>query len=217
VWCKRSGFRDRMVHALRSWSSLLFSIFVVVCFSSTAFGLHFFCGGRYRGCVSLNIFSASFSWFSFALRRCNFRFWDRVNPAGHHRGMEYFGSAVLMVVVSSFLVVLADSPKIIGPSLSSYMMTSAVPILMISFFVVLSVAAGICPPCRIGRPLRPSTLAILLGLCLVTGLSDAQSVLYWRCQPVEYRCLGCPRSRVLWHPKWIWWHAPHLIWDIWCR
>jgi hypothetical protein len=95
--------------------------------------------------VSLNIFSASFSWFSFALRRCNFHFWDRVNPDGHHRGIEYFGSAVLMVVVSSFLVVLADSPKIIGPSLSSCMMTSAVPILMVSFFVVLSVVVGICP------------------------------------------------------------------------
>jgi hypothetical protein len=63
--------------------------------------------------------------------------------------MEYFGSAVLMVVVPSFLVVLADSPKIIGPSLSSCMMTSAVPILMISFFVVLSVAAGICPPAEL--------------------------------------------------------------------
>jgi hypothetical protein len=60
--------------------------------------------------------------------------------------MEYFGSAVLMVAISSFLVMLADSPKIIGPSLSSCMMTSAVPILMISFFVVLSVTAGICPP-----------------------------------------------------------------------
>jgi hypothetical protein len=118
---------------------------VAVCFSSTAFGLHFFYGGGYCGCVSLNIFSASFSWFSFALRRCNFRFWDRVNPAGHYRGMDYFGSAILMLAVSSFLVVLADSPKIIGPSLSSCMMTSAVPILMISFFVVLSVAAGICP------------------------------------------------------------------------
>jgi hypothetical protein len=119
---------------------------VAVCFSSTAFGLHFFCGGGYCGCVSLNIFSASFSWLSFALRRCIFRFWDRVNPDGHHRGMEYFGSTVLMAVVSSFLVVLADSPKIIGPSLFSCMMTYAVPILMMSFFVVLSVAAGICPP-----------------------------------------------------------------------
>jgi hypothetical protein len=124
---------------------LFFSIFVVVCFSSTAFGLHFFCGGGYCGCVSLNIFSAS-SWLSFALRRCNFRFWDRVNPAGHHRGMEYFGSAVLMVVVSSFMVVLADSPKITGPLLFSCMTISAVPILMTSFFVVLSVAVGICPP-----------------------------------------------------------------------
>jgi hypothetical protein len=92
-------------------SVVLFSIFVVVCFSSTAFDLHLFCGGGYCGCVSLNIFFASFSCLSFALRRCNFRFWDRVNPDGHHRGMEYFGSTVLMAVVSSFLVVLADSPK----------------------------------------------------------------------------------------------------------
>jgi hypothetical protein len=113
-----------------------FLFFVAVCFSSTAFGLHFFCDGGYSGCVSLNIFSASFSWLSFTLRRCNFLFWDRVNPAGHHRDMEYFGSAVLMVVVS-FLVVLADSPKIIGPLLSPCMTTSAVPILMMSFFVVL--------------------------------------------------------------------------------
>jgi hypothetical protein len=108
---------------------------VVVCFSSTAFGLHFFCGGGYYGCVSLNIFFVSFSWLSFALRRCNFRFWDRVNPDGHHRGMEYFGSAGWMAAVSSFLVVLADSPKIIGPSLFSCMMTSAVPILMMSFLL----------------------------------------------------------------------------------
>jgi hypothetical protein len=28
---------------------------------------------------------------------------------------------------------------------------------------------------------------------------------------------GVPPSGVLWHPMWIWWHAPHLIWDIrWC-
>jgi hypothetical protein len=107
--------------------------------------------------------------------------------------MEYFGSAILMAVVSSVLFVLADSPKIIGPSLSSCMTTPAVPILMISFFVVLSVA-GICP-CRIGRPLRSSSLAILLGLCLVTKLSGPQSVLYWRCQPIEYGCLGVPPKR----------------------
>jgi hypothetical protein len=81
---------------------VLFSIFVAVCFSSTTFGLHFFCGGGYCGCVSLNIFSTSFSWFSFAHRRCIFRFWDRVNPDGHHRGMEYFRSAILMAAVSSF-------------------------------------------------------------------------------------------------------------------
>jgi hypothetical protein len=26
----------------------------------------------------------------------------------------------------------------------------------------------------------------------VTGLRGTQSVLYWRCQPIKYRCLGCP-------------------------
>jgi hypothetical protein len=71
------------------------------------------------------------------------------------------------------------------------------------------------PPCWIGRPLRPNNLAILLDLCLVTGLRGTQSFLYWRCQPFKYRCLGCPPSGVLWHPKWIWWHAPHLVRDIW--
>jgi hypothetical protein len=79
------------------------------------------------------------------------------------------------------------------------MTTSVVPILMMSFFVVLLVVVGICPY-RTGRPLRPSGPAILLGLCLVTGLSGAQSVLYWRCEPIEYRCLGCPPSGVMWHP-----------------
>jgi hypothetical protein len=59
--------------------------------------------------------------------------------------MEYFGSAILKAAVSSVLFVLAYSPKIIGPSLSFCMTTSAVPILMMSIFIVLSVAAGICP------------------------------------------------------------------------
>jgi Na+/proline symporter len=142
---------------------VLFSIFVAVYFSSMHFGLHFFCGAGYCGCVSLNIFSASFPWFSFALRRCNFRFWDRVNPDGHHRDMEYFGSAILMAVVSSFLIVLADSPKIIGPSLCSCMTTSVIPILIMSFFVVLSVAVDICPPFGLvglcGRVVRQSCWA----------------------------------------------------------
>jgi hypothetical protein len=139
---------------------VLFSVFVVVSFSSTAFGLHLFCGGGYFGCVSLNIFSASFSWFSFALRRCNFCFCDRVNPDGHHWGMEYFGSAVLLTIVSTFLLVSADSPKIIGPLLFSCMMTSVVPILMTSPFVVLLEVVAICPPAGLvglcGRVVRQS-------------------------------------------------------------
>jgi hypothetical protein len=28
----------------------------------------------------------------------------------------------------------------------------------------------------------------------VTGLSGAQSTLYWRHQPIEYRYLGCPKQ-----------------------
>jgi hypothetical protein len=71
------------------------------------------------------------------------------------------------------------------------------------------------PPAELVSLLRPSGPAILLGLCLVTRLSGTQSVSYCRCQPIEYRCLGCPPSGVLWHPKWIWWHAPHLIWGMW--
>jgi hypothetical protein len=148
AWCRLSGLVSQAVcHTYGVLHKCCFIFyFVVVFFSSTTFGLYFFYGGGYCGCVSLNIFSASFSWLSFALRRYNFRFWDRVNPAGHHRGMEYFGSAILMVAVSSILFVLADSPKIIGPSLSFCMTTSDVPILIMSFFVVLSVAVGICPP-----------------------------------------------------------------------
>jgi hypothetical protein len=68
------------------------------------------------------------------------------------------------------------------------------------------------PPFWIGRPLRPSGPTILLGLCLMTRLSGTQSVLYWRCHPVEYRGLGCPPSVVLGHPKRVWRHAPYLVW-----
>jgi hypothetical protein len=59
--------------------------------------------------------------------------------------MEYFGSAVLLVVVSTFLLVLADSPKIIGPSLFLFTTTSDVPILMSSPSIVLLEAVDICP------------------------------------------------------------------------
>jgi hypothetical protein len=59
--------------------------------------------------------------------------------------MEYFGSAVLMSVVSSLLLVLANSPKIIGPSLSFCTTTSVVLILIMSFLVILLVVVDICP------------------------------------------------------------------------
>jgi hypothetical protein len=64
------------------------------------------------------------------------------------------------------------------------------------------------PPCRISQPLGPSCSAILLGLCSWTRLRSSHSILYWWCQPIEHKCLGCPPSGVLWHPKWVWWHAP---------
>jgi hypothetical protein len=102
--CRRSSLYSQTVcHTCRELHNCCFIFhFVVICFSSMAFGLHLFCGGGYCGCVSLNIFSASLSWFSFALRRCNFCFCDRVNLNEHHRGMEYFGSVVLLTVVPSF-------------------------------------------------------------------------------------------------------------------
>jgi hypothetical protein len=59
--------------------------------------------------------------------------------------MEYFGSAVLMVSVSSFLVVLAYSPKIIGPSLSFCITTSVVPILIMSFLSFFQLPQAYAP------------------------------------------------------------------------
>jgi hypothetical protein len=77
--------------------------------------------------------SASFSLLSFALRRCNLCFLDRVSPDGHHRVMEYFRPTILMAAhVPSSLHVLADLPKIIDPSLFSCMTTFVVPILIMN-------------------------------------------------------------------------------------
>jgi hypothetical protein len=68
--------------------------------------------------------------------------------------MEYFGLIVLLTVVFSFLFVLANSSKIIDPLSSSCIMTSVVPILMKSPFVVLLEVVVVCPP------------AGLIGLCV---------------------------------------------------
>jgi hypothetical protein len=117
-----------------------------------------------------------------------------------------------------FLFVLADLPEIIDPSLFYCTMTYVVPTSTTSPFIYRTVGGrSYIPPCRISQPLGPSGSAILLGLCSWTRLRGSQSVLYWRRQPVKNRCLGCPPGGVLWHPKWIWWYAPHLIWDIWWR
>jgi hypothetical protein len=97
--------------------------------------------------------------------------------------MEYFGSAVLLAAVSSSSPVLVDLPRIISPSL----------------FPFCRPLGGFryMPPYRIGQPLPPSGPAILLGLCLVTGLRGTQSVLYCRCQLVKNRCLGPPKRGIM--------------------
>jgi hypothetical protein len=59
--------------------------------------------------------------------------------------MDYFESVVLLAAVSSFLFVLADLPKIIGPSLFCCTMTSVVPISVTSHFIVLLEAVAIYP------------------------------------------------------------------------
>jgi hypothetical protein len=59
--------------------------------------------------------------------------------------MEYFGSTILKATVSSVLFVLADSPKIIGPSLSFCMTTSVVPILMMSFLSFFQLLQAYAP------------------------------------------------------------------------
>jgi hypothetical protein len=61
-----------------------------------------------------------------------------VSLDGHHRGMEYFRSTAFLVAPMYFLSsVLADLPKLIGPSLFPCMTTSVVHILMMSLFVVI--------------------------------------------------------------------------------
>jgi ABC-type methionine transport system permease subunit len=81
--------------------------------------------------------------------------------------MKYFGSAVLLTAVSSFLFVLTDSPKIISPSLFYCTTTSVVPILMTSPFIVLLEAVVICPPAELvslwGRVVRQSCWACARG------------------------------------------------------
>jgi hypothetical protein len=59
--------------------------------------------------------------------------------------MEYFESAVLLTIVSSFLFVLAVLPEIIDPSLFCCTMTSVVHISMTSPFIVLLEVVAIYP------------------------------------------------------------------------
>jgi hypothetical protein len=83
----------------------------------TAFGLHLFYGGGYCRYVSLNNFSPLFPCSILLVGAATYGF-DTMSVSMGPLGMEYFGSDVLLVVpMSSSLPVLADSPKIIGPSL----------------------------------------------------------------------------------------------------
>lgn len=134
-----------------------------ICVNLSDLWSHIFCGGGSCGCVSLNIFFASFSLFSLALRHCNLCFWEHVSPDGQHRGMEYFGSYVFLVAPMSFSsFVLVDLPKIIGPSFLSCMTTSIMPILMTSPFVIL---LAFCIGSYNCRHFLPVTPAWLVGLC----------------------------------------------------
>jgi hypothetical protein len=100
-----------------------------------ALGFYIFCGGGYCGCVSLIFFHL----FSLALicsqtlqfvllRMCLAR-----APLGH--GVLWVGCFTSCSYV--FFSVLADSPKTIDPLLFPCVMTSDVPILITSLFVVL--------------------------------------------------------------------------------
>ena len=127
--------------------------------------------------------------------------------------MEYFGSAVLMAVMSSSLSVLVDLPKIIGPSLFPDMTTFVVTILMMSPFGVLLVDVCICP--------MPDWSAFaaewssnLAGPVLGDRIEWRPIGLVLEVPTCGIQMFGVPPSEVLWHPKWIWWHAPHLIQDI---
>jgi hypothetical protein len=151
------------------------------------FSLHLFCGGEYCGCVSLNILSTSFSLalqFSL-LRSCQ----SRWAPSGHGVfWVDYFAGSCVFFFACIGRFTKNHQPFII----------SLYDNICCTYFddVPFCRPLGGCrymPPAGLVGLLWPSGLAILLGLCLVTGLSDTQSVLYWRCQPIEYRCLGCPK------------------------
>jgi hypothetical protein len=119
-----------------------------------------------------------------------------------------------MAVMSSSLSVLADLPKIIDPSLFPCMTISVVPILMMSPFSVLLVAVGICP--LLGwSAFAAKWSGNLTGPVLGDRIEWRSIGLVLEVPTCGIQMFGVPPSEVLWHPKWIWWHVPHLIQDIW--
>jgi hypothetical protein len=139
------------------------------------------------------------------LRPCQTR-WA---PLGH----GVFWSVVLLAVVSSSSPVLVDLPKLIGPSLFPYMTTSVVPILMISPFVILLVAVDICPQ-QNRSAFATEWSGNLVGPMPGDRIKGHSIDLILEVPTCKKYMFGLPPSGILWHPEWIWWHAPYLIWDI---
>jgi hypothetical protein len=131
--------------------------------------------------------------------------------------MEYFGSIVLLVGIMSFpLSSLVDLPKIISPSLFPCMTISVMPILMISPFIFLLALVDNFSPC----PLLDCSAFVVESFGILAGpvpgdQFETNSIGLALVTPTyQIRKFGVPPSGVLWHPICIWWHAPHLIWDI---
>jgi hypothetical protein len=130
--------------------------------------------------------------------------------------MKYFGSAILLADMSSSSPISTDLPKIIGPSLFPCMTTSVVLILMMSLLSSswrLQVYAPL-PDWSAFAAEWPDNLAGP-GPGHGDRIEGHSIGLVLEVPTYQIQMFEMPPSGVLWHPKWIWWHAPHLIRDIW--
>lgn len=136
--------------------------------------------------------------------------------------MEYFGSGNLSVATLSFSsFVLADSPKIIEPSLLLFMMTHVVPILMTSLVVVIFALVAIIVEVFSLCPLLDWSTFVdeESGILVVIVPADQIEERPTGFAPVVLICQiqmsGVPLSHVLWHPISILWayhgHPLHLV------
>jgi hypothetical protein len=118
----------------------------------------------------------------------------------------------LLAAISSFLLVLADSPKIIGPLLFIFMTTFVVPILMLSPSVVLLEVVDICPLSD-WSAFAAEWSGNLAGPVPGERIEGHSIGIVHEVSTCQKQMIGVPPSGVLWYPKWIWWHTPHLIWE----